>query len=139
MFPSLLAHVTEPSVLDVGGILISAFSGGKYALLGAAALLLLVLLARKGGAKVAPWLGTPRGGAVLALLVAGLTSLVARLASGAAFSFGLVLEAVTVALSASGLWSTGKALVEKKPAATPTLDDSTVCTPREMAAGTCKP
>lgn len=138
MLPSLLAQATaEPSLLDVGGILLSALSGGQYALLGAAALLLVVLVARKVGGKYVPFLATPRGGAVLALLLAGLTSLVARLASGAAFSVGLVLEAVTVALSASGLWSTGKALVEKKAQPTPSV--ATVCTPREIAAGTCKP
>lgn len=138
MLPSLLAQATaEPSLLDVGGILLSAFSGGQYALLGAAALLLLVLVARKAGGKYVPFLATPRGGAVLSLLLAGLTSLVARLASGAAFSVGLVLEAVTVALSASGLWSTGKALVEKKPQPEPSA--AHICTPIEIANGTCKP
>lgn len=138
MLPSLLAQATaEPSILDVGGILLSALSGGQYALLGAAALLLVVLVARKVGGKYVPFLATPRGGAVLALLVAGLTSLVARLAAGSALSAGLVLEAVMVALSASGLWSTSKALVEKKAQAAPSV--ATVCTPREIAAGTCKP
>ena len=138
MLPSLLAQATaEPSILDVGGILLSAFSGGQYALLGAAALLLVVLAARKGGAKVLPWLGTPRGGAVLSLALVGLTTLVARLSSGAAFSLGLVLEAVSAAVMTSGLWSTGKALVEKKPQPAPSV--ATVCTPREIAAGTCKP
>ena len=137
MLPSLLAQATEPSILDVGGILLSAFSGGQYALLGAAALLLVVLAARKGGAKVLPWLGTPRGGAVLSLALVGLTTLVARLSSGAAFSLGLVLEAVSAAVMTSGLWSTGKALVEKKAQPAPSV--ATVCTPREIAAGTCKP
>jgi hypothetical protein len=136
MLSSLLAQVSEPSLVDVGGVLLSALSGGQYALLGAAALLLLVLAARKGGAQVVPWLGTPRGGAVLALALAGLTSLVARLSSGAPMSLGLVLEAVVVALSASGLWSTGKALVEKKPV---TAMAPTICTPIEIANGTCKP
>lgn len=139
MSPFLLAQaVAEPSLLDVGGVVLSALSGGQYALLGAAALLLVVLAARKGGAKVLPWFGTPRGGAVLALLVAGLTSLVARLSAGASFSLGLVLEAVTVALSASGLWSTGKALVERKAVPAP-AEAPAVCTPREIAAGTCQP
>ena len=133
----LLAQVTEPSVLDVGGILLNALSGGQYALLGAAALLLLVLLARKAGGRYVPFLATPRGGAVLALLVAGLTTLVARLASGAVFSVGLVLEAVTVALSASGLWSTGKALVEKPKVSM--MPEPPICTAIEIANGTCKP
>jgi hypothetical protein len=137
MLSSLLAQVSEPSLVDVGGVLLSALSGGQYALLGAAALLLLVLVARKGGAKVVPWLGTPRGGAVLALALAGLTSLVARLSAGAPLSLGLFLEAVVVALSASGLWSTGKALVEKS--APVTAMSPGICTPIEIANGTCKP
>lgn len=136
MSPFLLAQVTEPSLLDVGGVLLSALSGGQYALLGAAALLLLVLVARKVGGKYVPFLATPRGGAVLGLLLAGLTSLVARLSAGAVFSTGLVLEAVMVALTASGLWSTGKALVEKKPVLAP---EPPICTPIEIANGTCKP
>lgn len=133
MPPSLLAQLSEPSIVDVGGVLLSALSGGQYALLGAAALLLLVLVARKVGGKYVPFLATPRGGAVLALALAGLTSLVARLSAGVPFSLGLVLEAVAVALSASGLWSTGKALVEKKAMA------PGICTPIEIANGTCKP
>lgn len=136
MPPSLLAQLSEPSIVDVGGVLLSALSGGQYALLGAAALLLLVLVARKVGGKYVPFLATPRGGAVLALALAGLTSLVARLSAGATLSLGLVLEAVAVALSASGLWSTGKALVEKKPV---TAMAPGICTPIEIANGTCKP
>lgn len=131
MLPSLLAQATaEPSLLDVGGVVLSALSGGQYALLGAAALLLAVLVARKVGGKYLPFLATPRGGAVLSLLLAGLTTLVARLSTGSAFSAGLVLEAISVALTTSGLWSVGKNLATAAP---------TVCTPREIAAGTCKP
>ena len=137
MLPLLLAQaVAEPSILDVGGVLVSALSGGQYALLGAAGLLLLVLVARKAGGRYVPFLATPRGGAVLALLVAGLTPLVARLAAGAPFSMGLVLEAVTVALSASGLWSVGKNLAHKGTSAAMAPER---CTPIEIANGTCKP
>lgn len=136
----LLAQaVAEPSLFDVGGILLNALSGGQYALLGAAALLLLVLVARKAGGQFVPFFATPRGGAVLALLVAGLTSLVARLSTGAPLSLGVVLEAVTVALSASGLWSTGKALVEKKPVSQQQIPEGPICSPIEIANGTCKP
>lgn len=135
---SLLAQAAaEPSFLDVGGIILNALSGGQYALLGAAALLLLVLVARKVGGKYVPFLATPRGGAVLSLALAGLTTLVARLASGAALSTAVLLEAVTVALGASGMWSTGKALVEKpKPTMAP---EPPICTAIEIANGTCRP
>jgi hypothetical protein len=137
MLPSLLAQLSEPSLLDVGGVLLSALSGGQYALLGAAALLLLVLVARKVGGKYVPFLATPRGGAVLGLLLAGLTTLVARLSAGAPLSLGLVLEALMAALAVSGLWSTGKALVEKS--APVTAMSPGICTPIEIANGTCKP
>jgi len=138
MLPLLLAQaLAEPSLLDVGGILLSALSGGQYALLGAAALLVVVLVARKVGGRYVPFLATPRGGAALALLVAGLTSLVARLSTGAPFSLGLVLEAVTVALSASGLWSVGKNLATPKPVQQMAAPE--ICTPMQIANGTCKP
>lgn len=137
MLSSLLAQASvEPSLVDLGSVFLSALSGGQYALLGAVALLVLVLLARKGGEKVVPWFGTPRGGAVLALAVAGLTPLVARLSAGAPLSLGLVLESVVVALSASGLWSVGKNLATPKPV---TAMSPTICTPIEIANGTCKP
>lgn len=136
MLPLTLA-TAEPSVFDLGGILLSALSGGQYALLGAAGLLLLVLAARKAGSNVHPWFATPRGGAVLALLVAGLTPLVARLTAGAPLSLGLVLECVAVALSASGLWSVGKNLAVKKTGPAPA--EPPICTPIEIANGTCKP
>jgi hypothetical protein len=136
MLPFLSAQVSEPSLFDVGSVLLSALSGGQYALLGAAALLLIVLLARKVGGKYVPFLATPRGGAVLSLLAAGLTTLVARLSTGAPLSLSIVLEAVTFGLTASGLWSVGKNLATPKPV-TPSTD--AVCTPREIAAGTCQP
>lgn len=136
MLPPILAQAAEPSIFDVGGVLLSAISGGQYALLGAAALLLVVLVARKAGAKLHPFFATPRGGAVTALLVAGLTSLVARLSTGAPLSLGAVLEAVAVALSASGLWSVGKHLTTPHA---PEHGIKPICTPIEIANGTCKP
>lgn len=133
----LLATVpAEPSLLDLGGLILSAFSGGQYALLGAAVLLGLVLLARRVGTQAVPWLGTPRGGATLSLLTGGLTVLVARLSTGAVFGLGLVLEAVAAALTASGLWSVSKNLATPKP---PVAESRGVCTPIEIANGTCKP
>lgn len=135
MLPFLLAQA-EASALDLGGLLLSAFTQKNYALVGALLLMLGVLLARKVGAKALPWLGTPRGAAVLAAVGGSAAVLVARLASGAPLSPALVLEALTAALTASGLWSTGKALAEKAEP-TPTLQER--CTPIEIANGTCKP
>lgn len=140
MLPSLLAQATaEPAVADVLGVIVTAVLGKKYALLGVAALVLAVFAAKKGGAKVLPWLATPRGTALLAFLGGGSGWVFTQMMLGEALTPELISEAIRAALAASGLWSTGKALVEKKPQSVPTLDDSTVCTPREIAAGTCKP
>lgn len=125
MLPFLVAQA-ELSTLDVWGLLLSAFTQRNYPLLGALLLMVGVLVARKVGAKAWPWLGTPRGGAILAALGGGAAVLVARLAAGAPLSLAVAMEALTAALTASGLWSTGKALMER-------------CTPIEIANGTCKP
>lgn len=137
MLPSLLAQVTEPSVLDVGGIIVTAILGKQYTLLGIAGLVLAVFAVRKSGAKVLPWLATPRGSAVLAFLGGGSTWLLFHLGKGEPMSPELISEAIKAALSASGLWSTGKALAEKKPAAA--MPEPPICTPIEIANGTCKP
>lgn len=139
MSPFLLAQaVAEPSLFDVLGIIAAAVLGKKYTLLGCAALVLAVFAARKGGAKVLPWLATPRGSALLAFLGGGSTWLFVRVAAGEAMSPELISEAIKAALTASGLWSTGKALVERKAVPEP-AESPTVCTPREIAAGTCQP
>lgn len=106
----LLAQA-EASAFDLGALLLSAFTSRNYPLVGALLLMLGVLAARKAGAKVWPWLGTPRGGALLAALGGGAAVLVARLASGTLFSAPLALEALTAALTASGLWSTAKNMI----------------------------
>lgn len=138
MLPSLLAQATaEPSLLDLGGVFLSALSGGKYALLGAVSLLALVLVARKVGAKYVPWLATPRGGAVLSVALTTLTPLVAQLGNGVAFSAGLIVQCLLLGLSASGLWSVGKNVVTPPPL--PEGEAKTRCTPIEIANGTCKP
>lgn len=124
---ALLAQATaEPSVTDVLGIILTAVLGKKYTLLGVAALVLLVFAARKGGAKVLPWLATPRGSALLAFLGGGSTWLLTHLGMGEQLTPELISEAIKAALTASGLWSTGKAIMER-------------CTPIEIANGTCKP
>ena len=138
MLPSLLVTLAaDPSLLDVGGVIVTAILGKKYTLLGCAALVLLVYAARKAGAKAVPWFATPRGSAFLAFLGGGSTWLLTRLALGESMTPDLISEAINAALAASGLWSTGKALVEKRP--TPEPMGPPICTPIEIANGTCKP
>lgn len=140
MLPSLLAQVTEPSVLNVGGVIVTAILGKKYTLLGCAALVLAVYAARKGGAKVLPWFATPRGSAFLAFLGGGSTWLFAHLSLGEALTPELISEAIKAALTASGLWSTGKALVERKAVPVPAVaPEGPICNPIEIANGTCRP
>lgn len=137
MLPFLLAQA-EASAFDLGGLLLSAFTQKNYALVGALLLMLGVLLARKVGGKAWPWLATPRGSAVLAAVGGSAAVLVARLSTGSPLSLSLAMEALTAALTASGLWSTGKALAEKMPKPVVAMAPER-CTPIEIANGTCKP
>lgn len=132
----LLAQaLPEPSVADLGALLLQAITGKQYALLASILVLGAVWLARWAGAKAWAPLGTPRAAALLSALggTAGLMAI--ALGSGQPFSLGLLMGCVSTALGASGLWSTAKHITEPKVVAM--APDR--CTPIEIANGTCKP
>lgn len=126
----------EPSLFDLGGLFVQAISGKQYALGFVVALLGAVGLARWGGAKVWPWLGTPRGGAVLVAVGGTLSLVLAGLRAGQPLTVDLVLGCFLTAATASGLWSIGKNTLQRTPAPQMAPDK---CTPIEIANGTCKP
>lgn len=105
----------EPSLFDLGGLFVQAISGKQYALGVVVALLGAVGLARWGGAKVWPWLGTPRGGAVLVAVGGTLSLVLAGLRAGQPLTVDLVLGCFLTAATASGLWSLGKNTFQKAP------------------------
>jgi len=130
--PSVPQGVPELSEGDVVGLLVRAVAGREWGLLVSSLLVLLVLVARKIGARWLPWLGTERGVATLALVGGTATLLALALSQGQAFSLGLLVSCLLGALSASGLWSVSKSLVAPRPAAGP------ICAPDEIANGTCR-
>lgn len=134
---SLLSTVTpEPSLLDLGALLVQAITTKHYSLLGSVLVLGAVFLVRYFGVKLHPSLGTPRAGAILAAVGGTSSLLVAALAAGQTFSLGLLLSALSTALGGAGLWSVAKNATQKP---LPPAESKGVCTPIEIANGTCKP
>lgn len=137
MLPLLLSTVVaEPSLLDLGALLVQAITLKHYSLLGSVLVLGGVFAARYFGAKLHPALGTPRAGAILAGVGGTASLLVAALAAGQPFSLGLLLSALSTALGGAGMWSVAKNAA-KKPL--PPAETKANCTPIEIANGTCKP
>jgi hypothetical protein len=68
---------------------------------------------------------------LLSVLGGTCTLLVVALAGGQPFTLGLLLSCLMTAACAAGLWSWGTNA--RKPAV------SVVCTPHEIANGTCRP
>lgn len=138
LLPSLAFAQTSIPEPDLGGLastFLAALASKNYALLGTVAVLALVWAARTFGAKVIPGLGTPRGGAILSAVGGTAALLVAALTAGQPLTVSLVVGCLWTALSASGLWSVGKNLAAPAPQA----KAPTICTPAEIANGTCKP
>jgi hypothetical protein len=126
--------IPEPDVGGLGAAFLSALSSKNWGLLLAAVVLAAVWGVRALGAKVWPAVATARGSAILAFAGGTAALLVAALGAGQPFSAGLLLGCISTALTASGLWSTGKAVVEK-PKPVPSM----TCTPEEIANRTCIP
>ena len=129
MLSLLSTVVPEPSLLDLGSLLVQAITTKNYSLLGSVLVLGLVFLARWGGTKIHPRLGTPRAGALLVAVGGTSTLLIAALVAGQPFSLDLLVDSFLKAMGASGIWSVVKNATQAKG----------VCTPREIASGECKP
>lgn len=131
----LATTIPEPDVGSLAASLLSALSSKNYTLVASILLVGAVWAVRTFGTKAIPGLGTPRAGAILSVVGGTASLLVAALASGQAFSLGLLFGCVNAALAASGLWSAGKNLLTPPEA----QRAPTICTPAEIANGTCKP
>ena len=99
-------------LLDFLRPIADAVLGGEYALASALALVFAVVLARRYGAKVWPFLGTGPGAAILVLL-GSFGGALATALTGAGLSWGLVQAALLVAVSAAGGYSLARTLVLK--------------------------
>jgi hypothetical protein len=134
LFPVIaFAQVPEPDAGSLGASFLVALASKNYGLLLSIALLAAVWVARAVGGRVWPAIATPRGSAILAVLGGTLALLVGGLGAGQEFSLGLLLNCVTTALAASGMWSAGKALGEKKPDVTQSA--MPVCSAADIANG----
>lgn len=131
------AGIPEPDVGSLGASFLKALSTKNYGLLLSAALLGAVWLSRfvagRIGGAVGAALTSARGSAILAFLGGTAALLVGALGAGQQFSLGLLLSCVGTALTASGLWSVGKAVVEK-PGVTPSMAPQ-VCSASDIANG----
>lgn len=123
------------------GLIVSAVGTKNYGLLIALAVVLIVYLARKFGAKYIPWLGTSRGGFALSLGSAlGLSVFAAATAEGQHSLVEVLKTALLACVSASGTWSllknllfpTGSQLVEEIKAVEPKVEETKVS---EVVAG----
>lgn len=101
--------------VDVLALISQALAMGPAGLaLGVAAVLMgLVQLVRTFGARLHPALGTPRAAAITSLALAILGALAASLATGQALSLTVMLNAILAGLTASGMFSASKAVIQR--------------------------
>lgn len=84
----------------------NAVKGGRWLTVVSLAVVLVVFLLRRFGAKWVPWFQSKRGGVVLAFACAALASISSSLAVG--WSWGCLVSAAEAGLMAIGLWSAAK-------------------------------
>lgn len=114
-----LAQGGDPVALDALALLSQALTMGPAGIaLGVAAVLVgLVQVVRAYGSRLPGRIGeilaTPKAAAVTSLSLAILGSLATTLAAGAQISLTVVLNAVLLGLTASGLFSQGKAFIQR--------------------------
>lgn len=135
---ALAQSIPEPDVASLGASFLAALSTKNYILLAAVVVMggvwLARFIAKQFPGKFATWLTTPRGSAVLAFVGGTVSLLLGAMRSGIPVTLDLVLGCIGTALTASGLWSVGKAVVEKKPAVTPSMAPQ-VCSAADIAQG----
>jgi len=101
--------------VDALALISQALAMGPAGLaLGVAAVLVgLVQLVRTFGARLHPALGTPRAAAITSLVLAILGALAATLATGTPLTLTVALNAILAGLTASGLFSASKAVIQR--------------------------
>lgn len=103
---------TSPS--DPGDLLpsmLNAAKSGQWRLLAGLLLGVLVWATRKWGARLVPWLGTDRGGAVLVLVLGLLGGVATTLAGDQPLSWSLLVDSLSMAFGAAGGYAVTKKLV----------------------------
>lgn len=96
------------------GLLVDAAQGGHWRLAAALLLIGLIYLLRRYGGRVprlGPWMQTDRGGAIMALVMGVGGGLAAALFSGRPITIYLIVDAISVGLTAAGGWAIGKKIL----------------------------
>lgn len=132
-----------PGLGEVVEQLSEAISGKQWSLALSLLVVALVVVLRKAASaagnrgngalsRALLWLGTPKGAVALSVVGGTATLLSIALAGDKPLSLSLLLSCFMGAASASGLFSWGQTLSKPRPTA------GTVCSPAEIANGTCK-
>lgn len=109
-----LAQVVVPTPDDPGAFLaflLTAVQTKQWVLVGMLATMGLVALAKKIGTKYVPWLGTRRGGALLALIGGLAVALVEVLLTSKSLSASTVIFALLYGPGAAGIWTMARRLI----------------------------
>lgn len=123
---------------DAARLLDRAILGKEWALLASLAVVGVVFVLRRVGARLWAWLGTPKGAVFLSMVGGTATALALALGAGATFSLGLLLSCFMTAAGASGLFSWAQtALRPKASGPTVSQEPPPVCSPRDVADGKC--
>jgi hypothetical protein len=95
----------------VTGTITKAIDTSNWRVVATAALLFLIWVLRAIGAKFWKFIGTDRGGALLALISGVLVALINGWASGKTFSITWVIQGIEMGVSAAGGWVVAKRLI----------------------------
>ena len=133
----LLGQAQAPNPEDVGGFVASlaeAVASKNWALVAALGVVAVVHFVRRFGAGRLPWVATDRGGAALVLVTSVAGAIATALVGGAPFGLALVLQALSVAVSAAGGFSLVKKLAAAPKAPAPAVD-APVASPMDIVDG----
>jgi hypothetical protein len=113
---SVMAPDPDVDLAGYAALLLERIGSGDYVVAAALALMGVVFLLRRFGARIHPLLGSGKAAVVLTLL-AGVGGAVANaLLAGAPLTLALVLKGVMVALTSMGLFSGAKAITQAEDA-----------------------
>lgn len=99
--------VAQPSPDDPGAFfnaVVAAIQGGQWRVVAVLGVIALVWVAKRYGSKRWAFLGTSRGGALLALAAGLVSTFAPAILAGTPFNLKLVLDAVMLGVTAAGGW-----------------------------------
>jgi hypothetical protein len=107
MVPVIVLGQVVASPDDPGAFftaIVAAIQGGQWRVVAVLGVVALVWAAKRYGSKWWPFLGTSRGGALLALVAGVVSTFGPALVAGTPFSVKLLLDALLLGVTAAGGW-----------------------------------